>query len=423
MKRSTWFKKRSVDIDKWVAQFPKAKVWLAKLQDKDTVAFNLWRYCQWSQKNPDQLLELKEDTKSREAEFLLDRFVADKSLDLTDHAKYSIVSAVRSFYMHNYADLAKQSGIIYPMKVKPYNMPTKQGLRKLWNAGYNPRDRSLISFVTSTAIARETLTHVKFSHLEKNWRQQENPHISLESSIIKGHGKGKYRNVRQETFLTGEAKTDLIEYIEWMKQVRGFKFNDDSEIFRKIKKPYDALTYGELGFIAKRLSEKSGVPFTWHDGRRFVETALEEARIHPNWCRKIRGRKVKGKEAPYSRPKIQQLRQAYKGAVQFLQFRTEQVSEIDREIRQVEISLIPLVQGGQITQQAADAIMIKVRASKKPIDSFAREMSKALKELKEEDCQKIVDEQELEQWLTQGWRVVTTLPSSKVVIEGNNNHS
>lgn len=320
MNKESYFKKREIDIDKWIGRFDKVQTWLAKLQDKSQNAYNLYRYCEWSNKNPNELLVLKKESNDNEAEYLLDKFVADDSLGLTDHARNNVVMAVRSFYRHNYADLAREAGKISPQKVKPTRKPTKENIRKLWNAAYNPRDRCFVSFVAATAIARESLLHVKFSYLEEDWKNQEIPHISLPDKIIKGHGKGRYKDVRQETFLTPQAKQDLIEYIEWMEQNRDFTFKNDSHIFLRVKSPYKPLSYSQIGMIATRLSEKSGVPFSWHDMRRFVETALEEARVHPNWCRKIRGRKVKGEEAPYSQPKIEQLREAYRSALPYLSF-------------------------------------------------------------------------------------------------------
>ena len=54
-----------------------------------------------------------------------------------------------------------------------------------------------------------------------------------------------------------------------------------------------------------------------------VETALEEVGIHPNWARKIRGRKVRGEESPYSQPEVEKLRAKYREAVPLLQFTVE----------------------------------------------------------------------------------------------------
>jgi len=323
--------------------------------------------------------------------------------------------------MHNYADLARQAGRISASKVKPYSKPSKEDLRKLWNSGYNPRDRALISFVNCTAIARQSLTQVNFSHFEKNWREQEIPHISLPETIIKGKGVQRYQGVRQETFLTPEAKRDLVDYVEWMER-KGFNFDADSEVFRSIIKPYKAISYQELGVISERISKRAGIKFSWHDGRRFVETALEEARIHPNWCKKIRGRKVRGEESPYSRPKIAQLREAYKGAVQFLQFRTSVSVDVLEQRKQAMLDNAKLM-GWNPEKVKGLELLLNTCQTKDMLDKVISEgIEKKLSSV-EEDCQKIVDEQELDQWLAQGWRVITTLSSGKVVIESNNNHS
>ena len=84
-----------------------------------------------------------------------------------------------------------------------------------------------------------------------------------------------------------------------------------------------------------KLAKRAGVEFSWHDARRYVETALEEAKINPNWCRKIRGRKIRGEENPYSKPAIEQLRTVLKEVVPKLQFLSAP-AEVNEEERRVQ---------------------------------------------------------------------------------------
>ena len=56
-----------------------------------------------------------------------------------------------------------------------------------------------------TAITKETLSEIKWKHLEENWEKIDLPCINLPSELLKGHGRGKYKGVRQTTFLTPEA--------------------------------------------------------------------------------------------------------------------------------------------------------------------------------------------------------------------------
>lgn len=102
--------------------------------------------------------------------------------------------------------------------------------------------------------------------------------------------------------------------------MKGKKVNPEGAIFVQTIQPFDPLNDNSLTRINSLLNKRSGVLFSWHDARRYVETALEEIKIHPNWARKIRRRKVRGEEAPYSRPAIDQLREAYRQAVPLLEF-------------------------------------------------------------------------------------------------------
>jgi len=261
--------------------------------------------------------------------------VANKSIKLSLRV-YS-AGTVRSFFKHNYIDLAKVSGAITYIKQKPFRRHSKEELLKIYRATQNPRDRALITFTWSTGIAKESLTNIQWLHIEPNWEKVELPHIGLPDVLLKGHGRGKWQGVEQHTFLTPEAKRDLLEYRDWLERIKGVKLSSEDYVFVEVHPPYKRMDYGSLGAVAVRLTRRSGVPFSWHDARRYVETMLEETKIHPNWARKIRGRKVKGEEAPYSRPAIEQLRAAYKEAVPLLQFTREtELEELKKRQEAIE---------------------------------------------------------------------------------------
>ena len=80
--------------------------------------------------------------------------------------------------------------------------------------------------------------------------------------------------------------------------------------------------------------------FGWF--RRFTETMLEKAKLHPNWCRKILGKTIKGEENPYSQPKMEELREAYRAAIPYLELtRTPSAQTLGRieslEQRNIEL--------------------------------------------------------------------------------------
>lgn len=405
-------------LEKWASKYPKVMTWLSKLATRKTWAFQLYRYCKTVGKTPDELLALKENTK-KDAEYLLDNFVA--ASPFTNSVTYNIASAVKSFYKYNYCSLERASGIITLEKKKPYRRHSKAELLKIYRSTQNPRDRALITFVWSTAIAKGSLTQIKWSHLEENWEKQELPHIGLLDKLIKGKGRGRYRGVEQHTFLTPEAKRDLIDYKEWLERTKGVKLKPDDPIFIDLRygNKVKEIGFAALGQLAFVLSNRSGVPFGWHDGRRYVETYLEEIKINPNWARKIRGRKVRGEEAPYSRPAIEQLRKAYQEAVPLLEFtQPTQLMELQKRQQIVEELTSKLMSGIPLTDQdRGNMRRLRIRLGYKP--------KKQQRTQTNGDCENGVNcgerfeqikEDELLTYLRNGWQIVKEINNGKEVI-------
>lgn len=419
-------------IEKWAKKHPKVMTWLSKIQRKKMSAWNLQRYCQTVEKTPDELLALKDDPRSREAEYLLDDFVANPPF--TESVTYTINVAVKSFYKHNYRELAKASGMTTPpQKKKPYRKHTKGELLKIYRSTQNPRDRALITFTWSTSIAKESLTKIQWKHFEKEWKKQELPHIGLPDVLIKGHGRGKYKGVEQHTFLTPEAKKDLQDYVAWLDRTKGIKLGaPDDPVFIDLRygSKVKPIGYASLGRLAMVLSQRSGVPFNWHDARRYVETALEEIKIHPNWARKIRGRKVRGEEAPYSRPAIEQLRRAYKEAVPLIEFtQPTKMEKADMEKIARKQVLLGVLKTLNITEKEA-AAMFHGRWPSRNIDEEIEFMEMIIEAKRKErennkDCPNGVDcgeqfeqipEEKLLEYLRQGWQIVQRLSNGEVIV-------
>jgi len=394
-------------LDLWACKYPEVTRWLTKLQRKKQAAHYFYRFCQWAHKTPSELLILKEKDASinpppNTVEKLLDDFCGGNLADFTNAEKFIAAVSVKSFFKWNYRDLAKASGVVSLDKVKPYNALSKDGLRRLWNYALNPRDRALIPFVTCTGIAKETLSNLTWGHLEDGWETKELPLIDIPPELLKGHGKGKYKDVRQITFLTGEAKRELSVYKAWIEEKLGRKVTASDHIWLETYRPFRPLSYQAFGNLINSLSRNAGVPFSWHDGRRWVNTALEQIGISTNWARKIRGRKVKGEEAPYSRPAIDDLRKKFGEAVPLLEFISERAAvpqEVQDRVKGLEEETRKLRQQYHFR---------RVKAAKPEADKNCEDGK---------HCQQIVTEENLAGYLAQNWKVVATLPSGKIVIE------
>ena len=412
-------RKKESFAEKLSGKYPEVKRWLAKIQRRETNAFDLHRFCDWCKLNPQELLALKDNPAEKKAERLLDDFVADEDSGFTASVKGRITTAVKSFFKHNYRDLARASGAINVEKVKPYYKPRKEDLRKLWNFALNPRDKALLTFVCSTGAAKETLTKVKWEHLEENWENIELPCLNLPPEIIKGHGMGKYKGVRQVTFLTPEAKRDLKNYKEWIESKLRRTLTSEDYVFLEIYAPYKQMGYMRLGNLITNLRKETGVPFSLHDARRYLNTALEEIRMPVNWARKIRGRKVRGEEAPYSLPAIQQLREKFKEAVPLLEFTSEKPTvskEMEERLKAIE-DVMASIPPEQREEMRRLGLQIKKKGSVK---------SKEEKTTEKEDCPdgencgeefKQISETELLSYLREGWQIVHNLQNGEVVVK------
>ena len=411
-KRKYKFSKGEV-IDKWAKYHPLVTTWLARYSKKNFKAFCLWMFCDWAKLTPEELLALKADPKSLKAERLLDRFVADKDFDIPNSVRWNVANTVKGFFSANYKDLARKAGSIELQKIKPYNKPTKDDLQNLYDACYNPRDRSMVvSLPNSSAIAKGSIVQLKWKHIEEGWENIDVPHISLPPELIKGRGRGKYKGVRQETFLTPEAKEDLLKYKRWMERVKGVEFTPESNVYLRIDEPYESLTESALGKIVWDIAKRADVQYSLHDARRYVQTALEEAKINPNWARKIRGRKVRGEESPYSRPAIEELREAYRSALTYLMFRTKpDISERQKIVEELQRKIFT---GEHLTEE--DFALAK-RHRIRFVTRHLRHVKEHVEKEDPNDCQRIVNEDKLEPYLQKGWRVQAVLPSGKVVIE------
>jgi hypothetical protein len=415
---------RSQIIDKWAKDIPNVMTWLAKYPNEaiqEQKAQMLWIYCDWAKITPEELLALKDDISSLKAERLLDEFVADKTTDLTNSIKWNVVNTVKGFFAGHYKDLARRSGRMDLEKVKPYRKPTKEDLQKLWDACYSPRDRSLVvSMPNSTGIAKETLVQMRWRHIEEGWENIEVPHIGLSEELIKGHGKGKYKGVEQHTFLTPEAKEDLLKYKDWMERVKGVSFTRDMHVYLTIEAPIKPIPYKALGKIVSDVAKRAGVEYSLHDARRYVQTALEEARLPANWARKIRGRKVRGEENPYSRPEIEKLRSAYKEALPFLIFKGEPtISEEDRRI-QATFDNMRLAGFSDDEIEGYKKQKGITWHTARELITIARQKATTRTETNGgADCTeyKEIDEGELPSHLQNGWRIVHANSNGKVIVE------
>jgi len=371
-------------IEGWAKNYPCVMNYLNTLHNRQgSVAMSLYHFCKWGNLDPNQLLALKSDYNSLEAEKLLDG-LANAKVDFPEKRKWHVAQCVRGFFRTNYRQLQAQAGRSMPYTPsETHAVPSKEKRLALFKACRNPRDQALVMIGTCSAIALESMSNLKWSHFDEDWQKQEIPHISLNSDLIKGHGLGKYRGVRQETFVTPETKTILIEYRDWFSKTFNHTWTEEDHVFLSVKRNIaEPLTKRMISKKATILEQRANVDFTFHDSRRIAQTALENIGCPNNWIKKIKGRKVSGEEAPYSKPLIEQLRTKYKEALPDLEFLS--LHAVDKKkLNDLEVKVNDLQSKYTIEKLTLDILLAKLRNSKN-INITREGLEKAIeKELKQ----------------------------------------
>jgi integrase len=390
--------------------------WLRKIPSpltKKEYARDMMRYIEAIGLSPAELIALKEKG-GHEAEDLLDEFIEKaEEAEIGNARIWSLSRAIKSFYKWNYADLSRGAGKKTLIRKKPYRTPEKETLIKFMD-GATLRDKALIQFLAATGISEGSVPHLKWSHVWKDLIEKpvNPPHIRLASIEIKGRGAQRYAGVEQHTFLTPTAAEALIKYKEWRERVKGEKIAPESPLFATTKKPLTSLSIPMIRQIFNKASKRTNVKFSPHDMRRYVQTQLEFARMQPNWIKKILRHKVKGEEDPYSRPKIEQLRSAYREATPYLDLGVTPLIELEKRQKAVERIQAKIIDGERLNEE--DRIDIKrygIRLQQRARRRTERDGGADCSEYKE------IDEGDLLSHLQNGWRVVHANSNGKVIIQ------
>ena len=312
----TW-KIRREEVAAFFEENPSLKTWLGGLSDETSRRYvrALIRYTKYHGMTPQELLELKENGGTK-AERALDDYIA-LAEGMTEAVKRGAVTAIHSFYKHNYLDLAARSGYskVRYVKVNAYRCPTQEEARGL-TLNAHIREDTIVNVISSGGFRVATAAKLVWGDFKElwTWDGSKPVYVFVESKRLKGLGYNS--EVEQHCFMTRHACEALLRYAEWYRKRRDL--DDDSPLFitRSANKFSGAFTRLFKAGIWKALMAIGD--FGPHDLRRFNQTQLEAARVNPNWIKKMQGKKLSGEDNPYSRPKIEQMRDMFKIAEPFL---------------------------------------------------------------------------------------------------------
>jgi hypothetical protein len=198
------------------------------------------------------------------------------------------------------------------------------------------RDKALVWFFPSTAVRIETLTKLTKRDLKPTGDSEVPYYMEIESARLKGSGIGKYKGIKQITFVHKLAWQRLEDYFAEAKR-KGYNLTDSSPLFIAYKghfskeekklavkpKRIRVMTQGAINQVYdngslsawKDLEQKR---FSPHDFRDFLESSLESAGIDKNLRDPMMAHKVRGVDKHYSSHEILEMKDKYKTALPYL---------------------------------------------------------------------------------------------------------
>jgi integrase/recombinase XerD len=415
------------EMNEWCKQFKTSREWLTAVSadktgsDHTLLAYckGLKTYCDWIGKNPDELiaeremeLESKDKNTKKHAENKLREFqvMLEKDRGL---AKSTVVfkyhAVVKSFYKYNDSALILPT----PKYATKERMPhTVEEIKALMNVA-DVRERAIMMFLKDSGISREDVVTLKYKDIQAEYEAKKDViHIRLVR---------EKEQIEYDTFIGKNAIEYLRTYLDY-RQRKGEKITKETPLLASLSG--EQLSPENLSTIFNRLSRKVGFKTSPHRFRKFFESHLGMS-VPSLLVKKWMGHAI-GVEASYLLPPLE--KQAAKYAEGYKELDLYKTETSDLELRKKALIDQFILFKPDIDRNALQNLLAKVRtsreldefrdsASEKGLENFTGFVrSKKDKECKDGNCQKIISEDELAEHLAKNWKVVTALPSGKLVI-------
>jgi integrase len=405
-------------------QYDTVKRWINGIQVDHTGSHHttsyylrwLKKFVDWIGKNPDQLIEerkqqLKSEdmTVKRKAEEELRRSSAELEEEYKRSTIRTIHSTVKSFYKYNYVPLQLRT----PKKIASHGLQphTTEEIKSLHDVA-NLRDRAIVLCLAESGMSSEDFIELTYGDIKQDYEANKD---TIHLKVIRRKAQVAY-----ETFFGKNATTALRRYIEARKR-RGETITDQTMLWKSRKGKGGFQTPDSINWLLQRLGEKTGITSSPHRFRKFFETNMGTKA--PSLLVKYWMGHSLGVESSYFVPSVEDQRKAYLEAYEKIDIlkiepkisRKELWEEFSRmkEIEDIpDKDLEPLAKKKGMTIPEIRNLVRMPQADPEIEEWLAKRECKQ----KNEDCQKIIGESELETWLAKGWHVEVVLPSGKIVV-------
>ncbi len=418
-------------------------------------------YCEWIGKTPDELIEERKEHLTHTDEIVkrthedqLTSFFQEYGENVARSTAVTKFKTVKSFYKANHYDLKisiPKSWTTYTDKV-----PSLDEIHKMVEASDSPVQKALILFSAQSGQRAGVVTSMTYGMLREALEGSESPISFHISADLRDHnGKRVNKNRQEYTFFIGrDTVTTLKRYIEYMEN-KGHVFEDNSPLFVTDKqyayrdfagkettgdKAYRPISNESLNNTVKRLAIRAGLmkedgprmangrrryQIHHHCLRKFWQTAMEQAGVAKPWYEYMMGHSLGNLDKAYSRPSLEQLQEGYRRAENYLSVSRANLTDLDNIKKDLLLSVIR--QQCQIIGFDAQRVVIaeeQDRGIKLTIDEEIEVLQKEVmgtlmrhKVNNNKHEHKIVTEEELPEYLSQGWEFTNKVSEGKFLIK------
>lgn len=396
---------------KWCYSFKAGKRWLNALMVDRTgskhtereYSRSLFTFCQWIGKNPDQLIaerktELKNSETEKNTEDKVREFCLwlEKTRDITRTTVATKYHApLKSFYNYNDVPLKLRTPKHTMRRREPH---TTEQIKALMNIG-DVRERATMMLLKDSGMSREDAVQVKYGSIKNEFEaNKEVVHIKTVR---------QKEAIQYDTFIGSNAIEHLKAYLNYRRTL-GEEITEDSPLIATLGgKP---LAPEALSAIFIRLGKKIGFKTSPHRFRKYFESHLGLS--VPSIVVKYWMGHSLGVEGSYFLPPLEKQREKYTEAYHEIDIFKKEVSELERR-KQVMLDHARLMKWNKEKLELLKNLLARA-TEEEDLDNIGEQLER--EKLEPIDCEKMISESELEEWLAKGFKFVAVLPSGKILV-------
>lgn len=298
---------------------------------------SLFRYSEFTNLDPDQLIEQRmEDLQSndirvkRKHEDLAMRYFGKLNGTLSRMNSVVHLEAVKTFYRANHVPVDLRVPKMWIERQE--KVPTLEEVKQMVEVSSNPLQRAVIIISAQSGQRAGIISSLKYNMIKDQIELGQFPiAVPIHPNIKNRYGERVNKRRLTYSFFLGQDSVETLKsYLQFRKSVFG-DIHDDDFIFVS-EKPFQGrqipLDVDAINRLVKRAAIAAGIMkrpevgeraiIHHHCLRKFYQTSMEQAGVAKSWFDYMMGHKIGGNDAAYSKPTIDQLREAYLKAEMYL---------------------------------------------------------------------------------------------------------